>query len=256
MWTRVLGSSKDPHKISLAEWETFIRNRASGAIDSHGMVQKEGTRRPVRTRTVEADLKWLRWALNWGTNWRDQTGRYLLRENAVRGYDIPTELNPRRPVATQDRYQSIRAVSDSITMEVRWSGERQRQRSYLSEILDIANGTGRRVSAVLRLRYEDLQLDAKPFGAIRWPAETDKVGKESVVPISPVVRSAIDRVLAERPGIGAAYLCPAPLDRTQPVTYERVRTWLQKAEQLAGVPKQQGSLFHAYRRGWRPQEST
>lgn len=31
---------------------------------------------------------------------------------------------------------------------------------------------------------------------------------------------------------------------------DRVRRWLLKAEGLAGVPKQRGSLWHAFRRGW------
>ncbi len=199
---------------------------------------------------MEADLKWLRWVLNWGTKWRDREGRYVLGENAVRGYGIPTEKNPRRPVATQDRYEALRAVSDEVAMEIRWEGQRRKTRSYLTEVLDIAQGTGRRVTPILRLRYEDLRLDAKPHGAIRWPAGTDKQGKESTVPISPQVRAAIDRVLAERPGIGAAYLFPSPTDRTLPVSYERGRTWLHKAERLAGLRRQQGSLWQAYRRGW------
>ena len=30
----------------------------------------------------------------------------------------------------------------------------------------------------------------------------------------------------------------------------RLRRWLLEAERLAELPKQQGSLFHAFRRGW------
>ena len=250
LWTRVLGARKDPHKIMLAEWEAFIDARRSGSIDSRGLPVAEGKRRPVGARRVEADLKWLRWVLNWGTKWRDHDGRYLLRENAVRGYDIPTEKNPRRPVATQDRYEALRSVSDSVVMEVWWDSGRAKRRSYLSELLDIVNGTGRRISAVLQLRYQDQRLDEGPHGAICWPADTDKQGREWLVPISPSVRGALDRILAERPGIGAAYLFPSPTDQTQPIAYERVRTWFQQAERLAGVPKQQGSLWHAFRRKW------
>lgn len=44
-------------------------------------------------------------------------------------------------------------------------------------LLDLVWGTVRRISAVLSLRFEDLRLDVKPLGAIRWPANTDKVGK-------------------------------------------------------------------------------
>src|SRR5213592_528595 len=36
----------------------------------------------------------------------------------------------------------------------------------------------------------------------------------------------------------------------EPVAYERVRTWLLEAEGLAKVPKQDGSLWHAFRRAW------
>ena len=34
------------------------------------------------------------------------------------------------------------------------------------------------------------------------------------------------------------------------MSYERVRRWLLEAEELAGVPKQQGASWHAYRRAW------
>ena len=34
------------------------------------------------------------------------------------------------------------------------------------------------------------------------------------------------------------------------MSYERVRCWLKKAEQLAKVPKQVGGSFHPYRRAW------
>ena len=97
---------------------------------------------------------------------------------------------------------------------------------------------------------KDLRLDAKPHGAIRWPAATDKQGRETTAPISPKVRTALDRILQDRPGIGAAYAFPAPTNPNEPVTYERVRTWLLEAEELAELPKQNGSLWHAFRRAW------
>ena len=174
----------------------------------------------------------------------------MLRENAARGFEAPTEKNPRRPVATTDRYEAIRAVSDSVMMDVRWDGHRHKQRSYLSELLDIAYGTGRRIGAVCRLRYQDYDSNALPHGAIQWPGETDKMGKEWRAPISPTVRAAMDRILAERPGIGAAYLFPSPQTPTRPIRNELASGWLVRAERLAGVPKQGGSLWHAYRRGW------
>jgi len=250
MFTQVLGPRKDPHLISLGEWEAFVEARHSGVIGADGVPLTEDKRKPVRLRTVQADCWWLRHVLNWGTKWRGEQGRYLMRENPVRGFDVPTEKNPRRPVATTDRYEALKAVSDRVMMEVRWDGQRRKQRSYLSELLDIAQGTGRRISAIRQLRYDDLRLDVKPFGAIRWPQDTDKMGRETVAPITAKVRAAIDRSLAERPGIGAAYLFPSPLKQGAPIRYELASEWLLDAEKLAKLPKQSGSLWHAYRRGW------
>ena len=253
LWSRVFGPKKDPHLISLGEWEAFIDARGAGAITGDGTPVPEGKQWRVRARTVEADCLWLRQVLNWGAKWRDQHGRYLLRENPVRGYDVPSEKNPRRPVATTDRYEKLRAVSDAVMMEIRWDGHRRQQRSYLSELLDISHGTGRRIGAVRQLRYEDLRLERTkkaPHGAIRWPEDTDKMGRETMAPISPPVRAAIDRVVQERPGLGGAYLFPSPVDPNAAAGYELASEWLRTAEQRAKLPKQAGSLWHAYRRGW------
>ena len=87
-----------------------------------------------------------------------------------------------------------------------------------------------------------------PHGSIRWPADTDKMGYEATVPISPEVRAAIDRVLDDRPGIGKAFLFPSPKDPSQPLRYELASSWLLEAEKLAEVPKLDRALWHAYRR--------
>ena len=123
--------------------------------------------------------------------------------------------------------------------------------TYLPEVLDIAWGTGRRISAILALRYRDIRLtEGGPHGSILWPADTDKTGKEWLVPMSTEVRAAINRILSDRPGLGTAYVFPAVNNATKPVSKDVVAGWLRKAEQLAGVPKHEGSAFHAYRRGW------
>ncbi|MEE9208352.1 MAG: tyrosine-type recombinase/integrase [Gemmatimonadota bacterium] len=250
MFLRFLGTDTDAHMIPLRVWESFIDLRGSGGIDPRGCLVPEDQRRAVRARTVESDLQWLKWVLNWGKDWRLESGIYLLRENCVRGYPIPSEKNPRRAVATQDRYEAVRAVSDQVTMEIRWQGRRETQRSYLSEIFDVAAGTGRRLSAVLGLRSDDLQLTEGPFGSIRWRSDTDKTGRESVVPIGPDVRAAIDRRMADRPVVGAALLFPSPTDPAAPADRHLADAWLRKAEALAGIATQKGSLWHAYRRAW------
>lgn len=255
MWCRWLGGKSDPHDISLGQWEGFRRARLSGAIDGRGRpVAKK--RRAVRERTVQADMLWLKWLLNWGVNWREN-GAYLLKENVVRGYKLPKDNNPRRPIASANRYEKIREHTDDVTMATYVAGKRKHVRSYLSEILDIAYETGRRVNAILNLTYADLDAEVKdetgntlPFGALRWRGKFDKQGKEWVTPIGPTTRAAIDRVMRERPGIGDAPLFPSRDDRTKPITRHVADAWLRKAEKLAKLETQEGSLWHAYRRGW------
>lgn len=91
-------------------------------------------------------------------------------------------------------------------------------------------------------------LTEGPFGSIRWRADTDKTGKESVVPIGPDVHAAIDRRLADPPVIGGALLFPSPMDPAKPASRHVADAWLRKAEALAGIDTQPGSLWHAYRR--------
>ena len=249
MWARVLGDDLDPHVVSMAAWEAFIDTRLAGAIDARGRRVCHRVCRPVSRRTVEADCRWLRWVFNWATRWRTESGSYLMRENPVRGYDSPTERNPRRPVATHDRYEALRAVSDDVRMQLRRDGWEIR-RSYLSELLDIVNDTGRRISAVRRLTYDDLRLGEGPHGAIRWPAATDKMGVERTVLVSPGVRRALERALRERPGAGPRPLFPSPADPLKPVSRHLADKWLRKAERFAGLEPQDGSLWHAYRRKW------
>ena len=175
--------------------------------------------------------------LLWATNTRDPDGRYYLHEKPIRKFEIGTEKNPRRPAATQDRLDKIRAVADRVHPDLR-------------DMLDIVNGTGRRLSAMLQLRYQNWQAGHGPKGAIAWPADTDKNGKEWLAPVNAQVRAAIERILERRPGIGRAYLFPSPKNPQRPVSKDLASRWLKRAEKLAGVPKMDGSLWHAYRRKW------
>ena len=158
LWKRVLGTARDPHDIRLSEWEAFIDARRSGAIDARGRPVRPMDRRPVGDRTIHVDLEMLSSVFNWAKNWKTDRGTYLMRENPIRGYEVPREKNPKRPVATWDRYEAIRATSDADMMEVRAGAKVHSGRSHLSELLDLAVATGRRISAICALTYADLRL--------------------------------------------------------------------------------------------------
>ena len=148
----------------------------------------------------------------------------------------------------------MRAVADQVLVQTRRPKWRRSARSYLLELLDLANETGRRMGAIRQLRIRDLNLKGSkdaPRGLIHWPKETDKLRREWVVPISGTARTAINALLRNRPNAKPEdYLFPSPSDPAKPVSKELTNAWLREAEQLAGVEKQDGSLWHAYRRKW------
>lgn len=64
---------------------------------------------------------------------------------------------------TDEVYHALLEVADQVHPQLKLA-------------LIIAEGTGRRLSAWARLRWDDVDFEAKPFGAIRWRAENDKKG--------------------------------------------------------------------------------
>jgi integrase len=247
LWCRVVGANSDPHAISSEQWRRFIRDRTSGAIDSRGCAVGADARRPVRARTVEADLIFLQLLLNWGVNEREGD-RYLLRENCARGYSVPTEKNPRRAVATVERYEALRKAAQRVTM--RLPGTDRCVPSYLPDVLDLCEATGHRLTAVCSLHYEDFRLSEGPFGTILWRAETSKNGEESVTAMDEKIRRVVDRILAARPGIGPVPLFPSLKDSTKPIDRDDADRWLRKAEKDAKLAHLPGTLWHSLRRKW------
>jgi integrase len=132
-------------------------------------------------------------------------------------------------------------------MTVRWNGKPEVVRSHLSELLDLANLTGRRLSSIRMLTYADILPDRGSSGSLRFRADVDKMGYESAVPMTVEVRAVIDRVLRDRPGIGNTPLFPSPKDLGLPVSRYLCDKWLREAEGKAGVEKLKGRLWHAYR---------
>jgi len=101
--------------------------------------------------------------------------RGCCREPA-RGMKIPREENPRRPVATYDRFLKTRAAMQEAATQ-----EPNRTRWVRMELaLVLAEATGARIGAIRGLRWSDIAFDP---ASIRFRAEFDKRGRERVVPI-------------------------------------------------------------------------
>ena len=252
LWTQVLGHDFNLSKLSRREWDRFLRERASGAIGARGNPVPRLERKPVGDRVPQKDCAWLRAVCRWATEYRGDEDHLLLDRDPTRGLKMPVEKNPARPVASHDRVDAIRAVYRDVGMH--WAG--RTVESYLPEVFEITVGTGRRISAVCSLRVGDLNLERTeraPWGAIVWPEDTDKMERRWRCPISAPVGAAFEAAQAKRARLGrmgSGPLFPRARDTDEPVRYHEAATWLRSAERKAGLPPQEGSLWHAYRRLW------
>ncbi len=244
MWTRLLGGQRNPSDLTLRDLDAFIADRSSGRVDSRGQ-RAAGSLKTVRPRTVQADLQFLNTVLNWGARWHEG-GKYLLHENPMRRFRIPPVKNPRRPVATHDRLLALMEVAPELRMRVAWTGKREHRPTYLPVLLDLADGTGRRIGAVCKLHSRDIRTDVGEHGAIVWRADSDKTGIERTILMTAHLRTIVDQCL-DRVG-GEGFLFPAPSDWSRPMGTYLAAKWLRDAEKLAGLQTQDGSGFHAYRR--------
>lgn len=113
--------------------------------------------------------------------------------------------------------------------------------------LILAEATGRRLGAIRQLRWDDFDFSR---GSIRWRAETDKKGKEWVVPIPTPPCEELRSFRLKMGGAFGGLVFPNHADPTRPVTRDSFGHWLAEAEEKAGLPKLDGSLWRAYRRAW------
>lgn len=119
-----------------------------------------GMSEPVGPTSVRADLVLLRTLLNWATNEKLTDGSWLLAENPLRGLELPEEKNPRRPVATYDRFLATRAACKRLAAKASHRGRNQRW-IRLEVALVLAEATGKRRSAIARLRWSDVNWTAR-----------------------------------------------------------------------------------------------
>ena len=248
LWLGYLGGGFDVARLGLREWNAFRRQRASGEVDSAGAnVADPQARRPVRARAVAKSLKVLRHVCRFATLYRTSGGRFLLEADPTRGLEIPEEANPKRPRADPERFAPLLAVAPRVRMSTA-SGERVP--SYVPQLLTLAYHTGRRISAILALRWSDWRAAEKPYGAIFWRAAHDKIGRDWLTPVRPEVRSCLEAFQRERLGLGDVLLFPSAADPGRPVDHHLATAWLRQAEKLAGLAPLQGGAWHPFRRAW------
>jgi integrase len=234
----------------------YVEARRSAALVSPRHRTKDAG---VRDGTIRNELRQLLTMLSWAQAFRVH-GRPLLAANPLHRPTLPSEQNPRRPLATEARYQALLRVSDAAEPTGRFRC-----------VLTLARETGRRINAICALERSDVLTtteqivaaladvgqpiawaDAWPNGAVRWRSANDKRGFESVAPLSKAARAALDAYMARYPRVGRVPLFPGRGKQReftdQAIKKEIAAYWLARAEQLAELPKLARGGFHPFRR--------
>ena len=235
------GGQCDVRTLTERDQAAYVARRTAG-----GIVRPNGTKSvPVRIRSVEADLAILHIMLRWATTVRLPDGSRWLERNPLEGIPRPREKNPVRPVATAERFERTRGELKKLAASSKSDTERNRWRR-IELALVIVEATGRRLSAVRRLRWEDVDLEKQ---YIRWRAEADKRGREWLVPMTPSLTEAI-RGFRNRLGVLGGWIFAAEKNPGQPMDRHLFDKWLSLAERTAKLPKLKGGMWHPYRRKW------
>jgi integrase len=236
------GEDCDVTKLTESDQQAFINKRIAGGIKC----SDERTTEAVRSRSAEADLKLLHSMLNWACTARVRGGKRLLESNPLSGIKKPHEKNPRRPLATWERFNATRSAVQQLASEAKDDAE-CRKWLKLEMALVLAEATGRRLGSIRQLEWSDVDLNAE---AIHWRADTDKKGKAWRIPMTTSLR---DELKAFRLRLGGAFgglLFASESNPSEAIRTDVFAKWLQVAEAKAKLPKLDGSLWHAYRRAW------
>lgn len=253
IWTTFLGASRDINTLDHPTIDRFARERRAGRLalpPESGFALRGG----VSDRAVGADVEYLRAALNHACRIVRPSGKRMLVANPVAGYALPRNKNPRRPVATYDRFLAVVKHADNADPQ-----------RLFSAFMQLVESLGWRVSAICALRWSDVDLTASPSaprGRVFKRAEHDKEGRAMWVPLSKSAQQAFKRIREVNPGVGEWPVFPAPRAKSavpdrdgdaaipKPWTRHHARKLLERAEARANLGHQVGSDFHAYRRKW------
>lgn len=236
-----LGEECDVRHLTARDQAAYTTQRMTGGI----RYAEDRVTQKVRARSVEADLVLLHAMLSWATTIRVPGGGRLLEHNPLAGVKRVRELNPKRPVATWERFQRTRVAIQTLQVAAESGPERTRW-TRMELALVLAEATGRRLGSIRQLRWEDVDF---PRATIRWRAEADKKGREWVIPVPASLLEELKQ-FRRKLGAVAGWLFAAEQNPDQPMDRHLFDKWLTVAETAGEIPKLEGGLWHPYRRKW------
>lgn len=169
LFLRLWGKERVAASLSIREWNGFITARRSGAL------APGGRGKPVRNQIIRQDLSLLMAVMNWATVATDSERGYLLERNPLKGFPMPVEENPSRPMLKEGDYDEL--VEPASKIDPR-----------LALALILHNETGHRLNSVRQVKWSEIDFED---ATIFWRAESEKMKREHRTPLLPPAVSAL-----------------------------------------------------------------
>jgi integrase len=248
------GEDCDVRNLTEQDVRAFAAARSRGGI-VYQLPRRRGrtgaetaVTKPARARSAEVEIRILKTILRWATTVRVRRGQRLLAANPLAGVRGVRERNPRRPLASWERFEKTRAAIRQLAELDAPDPVRHQEWIRLELALVLAEGTGRRIGSIRQLRWDDFDFGA---GTVRWRAEADKRRVEwPGVPLPAAMLEEVRRFRARLGGAFGGLVFPSRTDAERPMGRELLDRALARAERHAGLAKLDGGLWHAYRRKW------
>ena len=120
----------------------------------------------------------------------------------------------------------------------------------LPAALVLAESTGQRVGAILKLQQDDIDLSRLPYGWVEFRAEVQKTEYEHLMALPEYARPILLEHLQCLGSPSVPLLFPGERKRDKPVRVSVLSKKLRSAYLRAGLTPPEGSLWHAWRRKW------
>src|SRR5213596_4365916 len=191
----------------------YAAARRSGQINGHA----------VGATSLHQDIKLLKSMMKWATGVYNN-GRPLLDRNPLTGFAVAKTRNPIRPIIEAETVEKLMAVADRVN-------------PVMPLLITLMDSTGRRLSSVLGLRWDDFNFEKR---TITWRAELDKKRRTWIVPMPQHAEVALLKYRSEHPAIGSALVFPMKNDPKMPVSRQLAADWLKRAYRYAGIVRPTG----------------
>jgi integrase len=162
----------------------------------------------------------------------DEIGNIPIERNPLSGLQIPKERNPTRAILSEEDFQKLLTVAAQVD-------------PLFDPLLRVTHAAGHRLSAVLRLRWADVNLETK---LVKWSETYDKSRTAHDTPLTEEAIASFEKARRLRSRLGDGWVFPSAKIAGKPMRREYALDLWNRAEKIAGVPHVRGRCFHSLRR--------